>query len=147
VVTVESPTMTNSWCCQILCWSAQVAGGVCWIVVGAFVDDGRILRCSLRRYDGVFQQWDWRRLPGITAAVDSAMLPCSYAQQLYNDSLVKSNHFTVWHHHCKCTSRLLHTTAVAYHGSCTPPLQLYLSCCTPQATTSAPSSNNTNVKE
>jgi hypothetical protein len=38
------------------------------------------------QYDQVFSSWDWHRLPGITAAVQSPMLPCAYAAQLLNDS-------------------------------------------------------------
>jgi chondroitin AC lyase len=37
-------------------------------------------------YDGALHGWDWRRLPGITADVDSPMLPCNYSAQLLFDS-------------------------------------------------------------
>ena len=30
------------------------------------------------QYDSAFGSWDWRRLPGITAAVERPMLPCSF---------------------------------------------------------------------
>lgn len=38
------------------------------------------------QYNQAFQSWDWRRLPAITAAVDSPMLPCNYSDQLLADS-------------------------------------------------------------
>lgn len=37
-------------------------------------------------YNRAFSAWDWRRLPGITAAVDAPMLPCNYSTQLFGDS-------------------------------------------------------------
>ena len=37
-------------------------------------------------YNKAFESWDWRRVPGITADVDSPMLPCSYVSTLRNDS-------------------------------------------------------------
>jgi hypothetical protein len=37
-------------------------------------------------YNTAFQSWDWRRLPGITADVDSPMLPCNYSAVLQQDS-------------------------------------------------------------
>ena len=46
---------------------------------------------NARGYDGAFANWDWRRLPGITAAVESEMLVCNYSQQLLHDSQVFMN--------------------------------------------------------
>ena len=63
-------------------------------------------------YNGAFQSWDWRRLPGITAATDSPMLPCGYASQLLSDSAAMTATGTGEHDRSRTSLRCAFTPAV-----------------------------------